>query len=354
MLDQVAISVPKLSIGTIDCTLYGDLCKKHSVRGYPTLKYSLDGVFSDYPGGRAEADFILFANKMMRPLLTPVDSLEEAKVFAKTEGTDGVAFVAQGSEAFLEQFEAGARKFRATGSFLKLPVTDEESFVCRLEEGVPSVCLEKQNLMTWIEHHNSATVPQMGAHNFYKLGRAGKPLLIGAVDPRNTESLQVLKEALVNYALNGEYKNKYNFGWIDGKQWAKFLSQFQVGILPQVFVLDVITKQYYQNSDYGIDVEQFVNDVQSGKIEMKTATGGKLETFVLTVMKFFVVYQPYSAIGAVLLLVLFVVWLAKCCCFPNKERRPPYKRVEEESKEAKPTTDEKADDAKDDEPKKEK
>ena len=45
---------------------------------------------------------------------------------------------------------------------------------------------------------------------------------------------------------------KYNFGWINGKQWNKFLTQFNITTddLPQVLVLNVPTKSYWHDSSF--------------------------------------------------------------------------------------------------------
>ncbi len=59
VLDKVAPHLAgKMAIGKIDCTVEKSLCKKFSIRGYPTLKYYRDGTFEDYPLGR-DADSIM-------------------------------------------------------------------------------------------------------------------------------------------------------------------------------------------------------------------------------------------------------------------------------------------------------
>jgi len=39
-------------IGDVDCTVEADLCSKHGVSGYPTIKYWKDGATESYNGGR--------------------------------------------------------------------------------------------------------------------------------------------------------------------------------------------------------------------------------------------------------------------------------------------------------------
>jgi len=49
--DEYASS-SSVAIVDVDCTVHQDLCGKHGVKGYPTIKYFLDGETKDYQGGR--------------------------------------------------------------------------------------------------------------------------------------------------------------------------------------------------------------------------------------------------------------------------------------------------------------
>ena len=82
VLDKVAPTVP-MAIGKIDCTVHKKLCGNYKVRGYPTLKYSVDGTVYDYPGGRDEAALTAFATKMSQPAVQVVSSYDEAFEFAQ-------------------------------------------------------------------------------------------------------------------------------------------------------------------------------------------------------------------------------------------------------------------------------
>jgi len=41
-----------VAIVDVDCTKHQDLCGKHDVKGYPTIKYFVDGERKDYEGPR--------------------------------------------------------------------------------------------------------------------------------------------------------------------------------------------------------------------------------------------------------------------------------------------------------------
>jgi len=60
-------------IGDVDCTVEADLCSKHGVSGYPTVKYWKDGESHAYNGGR-DLDSLL---KHTKDNLAPACTLED-------------------------------------------------------------------------------------------------------------------------------------------------------------------------------------------------------------------------------------------------------------------------------------
>mmetsp|Transcript_48692 Transcript_48692/g.155892 ORF Transcript_48692/g.155892 Transcript_48692/m.155892 type:complete len:141 (+) Transcript_48692:203-625(+) len=73
-------------IGDVDCTVYGDLCQKHGVKGYPTIKYYTDETGKDgasYSSGRDAASLKKFAEDTLEPKCTVAD---QAKCSDKEKG----------------------------------------------------------------------------------------------------------------------------------------------------------------------------------------------------------------------------------------------------------------------------
>ena len=384
-----------MAIGTIDCTVEKKLCNEHQVRGYPTLKFALDGEIYDYPGGRAEKDFLDFSKKMLRPIVEAVASVDAAKHFAANEADDGVAFLAyhpavtaSSSEAAIDEMLQStrltqvlaqvARKHRASGSFLLLDPTttdddgkavfaaavgQEGSFLCRLEADIEPRCYAKvgdeeiqyEQLLEWVNGQNVPTVSALGGHNFRTMTRRGRPLVIAVVNPGSADDeVAGARRELARYAVHGPdaIRDKYYYGWLDGKTWARFLAQFEVksSETPQVFILDLGKKLYWQNATYRLNIDDFLQAVEDGTVEAKTAGKHGVEGFLVKVYNLMVAYRPWSVVAVVLLLVSFVV-LILSCVRPGEDLRPPYprekKKTEEKKSEAK-------DESKDDEGKKEK
>lgn len=60
-------------IAEVDCTVEEELCGKHSVSGYPTIKYFMaedGGESKDYDGGRTKDDYVSFVEGTLMPKCT--------------------------------------------------------------------------------------------------------------------------------------------------------------------------------------------------------------------------------------------------------------------------------------------
>eukprot|EP01129_Flabellula_baltica_P009276 TRINITY_DN3760_c0_g1_i2.p1 TRINITY_DN3760_c0_g1~~TRINITY_DN3760_c0_g1_i2.p1 ORF type:complete len:285 (+),score=64.44 TRINITY_DN3760_c0_g1_i2:439-1293(+) len=53
-----------INFGMVDCDENTSLCRGYKIRGYPTLKYMVNGKMGDYMGGREEKDFVSFAERV--------------------------------------------------------------------------------------------------------------------------------------------------------------------------------------------------------------------------------------------------------------------------------------------------
>ena len=68
---------PTALVADVDCTTEGkDLCEKHGVRGYPSIKYGDPGDLKDYQGGRSYDDFKKFASENLGPSCGPGENLD--------------------------------------------------------------------------------------------------------------------------------------------------------------------------------------------------------------------------------------------------------------------------------------
>ena len=79
---------PGSLVADVDCTAEGkDLCEKHGVQGFPTIKYGDPTDLQDYSGGRDFEALKKFAEENLGPTCGPANlDLCDADVKAKIEG----------------------------------------------------------------------------------------------------------------------------------------------------------------------------------------------------------------------------------------------------------------------------
>lgn len=73
---------PKVVIAKVDATAENDLASKFGVKGFPTLKWFVNGEVSDYSGGRTEATIVTWLKKKTGPpaeVIKTVDQLTKFK-----------------------------------------------------------------------------------------------------------------------------------------------------------------------------------------------------------------------------------------------------------------------------------
>ncbi|CAF2024559.1 unnamed protein product [Rotaria magnacalcarata] len=102
---KLAESGSEVKLASVDATIEADLAKRFEVRGYPTLKFFLDGTVLEYTGGRSESDIISWLKKKTGPAadeLKTVDDLNKLKqagdvvvigAFKDTDGDAAAAFL---------------------------------------------------------------------------------------------------------------------------------------------------------------------------------------------------------------------------------------------------------------------
>jgi len=106
-------------VGDVDCTVQKDLCAKHGVQGYPTIKYGDPNNLEDYKGGRTLEDMQTFAKENLGPSCGPANldlcdadqkkTVEEALALSDADLeqkiTDGEKSLADAESTFKSEVE---------------------------------------------------------------------------------------------------------------------------------------------------------------------------------------------------------------------------------------------------------
>ena len=332
VLEDVAPKLKgKMAIGKIDCTKQKALCNDHKIKGFPTLKYSIDGkVVSEYSGGRDEKSILAFAEKMASPAVVQIRRLEEAKKFAQNNADEGIVFLGSGKEnsKLWQVFSKVARKKQASAYFLWLeqlesPTDDgrDNSYVDRIEVGFiepkrwETEELTEEKFDAWVQDQNVPTLVTLTPNNFSRISRNGRPLLMGIIDIENEKLVASFKSHMMDFLLKAPqaYVEKYYYGIFDGKRWQKFLSQFKVRQEdnPQFMIIAPLDlpggKTYWRNETY-TNLPDFLKAVDDGSIPARSPEKAKFSEDPLAwITENFQKYLPFSLIPIFLLLAV-IVW----------------------------------------------
>ena len=314
-----------MAIGKIDCTSHKSLCNEFNIRGYPTLKYALDGNIEEYPGNRDEGALISFAKRMSAPAVSSVANYDDAIKFAKTQTEEGVAFLGydptstpKSPSALQQVFLQVARKKQSSAYFLWLEGTGggESPFVHRIEaEFPPKAWIQKEStteaLTQFVKEQNVPLISTFGPHNLYRIGNKGRPLVISVVDFENEEQTKDIKDQMMDYIAKAKDPDQYYYGIIDGMKFQGFLEQFRVvpEDTPQIIVLEVRTKMFWQNSTYN-NIFEFLKAVEDGSVASAVAVKGGYGGLMDKIERAFLDYFPYSFLLLIVIVFGLILILA--------------------------------------------
>merc|ERR1712216_419570 len=111
-------------VADVDCTVHQDLCGKHGVQGYPTIKYGDPNNLEDYQGGRSFEDLQTFAKENLGPSCGPAnldlcdadqkEKVEEAMALSDAEIDTKIKEGEKALEDAESNFKSEVEKLQAT------------------------------------------------------------------------------------------------------------------------------------------------------------------------------------------------------------------------------------------------
>ena len=87
---QLADSGSEIKLASVDATVEQDLAKRFEVRGYPTLKFFVDGTTLEYTGGRSQEEIVSWLKKKTGP---PADDLKTVEDLNKLKEAADVVVI---------------------------------------------------------------------------------------------------------------------------------------------------------------------------------------------------------------------------------------------------------------------
>lgn len=281
--EKAATSLKEKNIKLIkvDCTEEQDLCQKHGVEGYPTLKVfrGLDNVVP-YKGQRQDDGIISYMVKQSLPAVSTIttDSLEE---FKKTDKVVVVAYLSSDDKTSTETFTQAAEKLRdhyPFGSSTDAALAEAEGVKApaivvykTFDEG-KAVFDKKFDVEEIEKFAKTAATPligEVGPETYSDYMSAGIPLAY--IFAETAEERTTLSEALKSIAE--KHRGAINFATIDAKAFGAHAGNLNLKAdkFPAFAIQETVKNQKFPfDQDKEITAEaisKFVEDFVAGKIE---------------------------------------------------------------------------------------
>lgn len=276
-----ALKDKKIHLVKVDCTEEADLCQKHGVEGYPTLKvFRGSDIVAPYSGQRKSQAIVSHMTKQSMPAISRLekDSIEEFKTADKVVL---IGYYGKDDKASDETFTAVANGLR--DSFL-FGTTDDKELA--KAEGVtqPSIVLykafdegkdvfkEKFEKEAIEQFAKTAAVPligEIGPETYSGYMAAGIPLAY--IFAETEEERKKLADELRPVAT--KHKGKVNIATIDAEAFGQHAANLnlEVGKWPAFAIQDTESnKKYPYPQEMEINqkaIGEFLDNFVAGKIE---------------------------------------------------------------------------------------
>ncbi|KAI8826836.1 thioredoxin-like protein [Fimicolochytrium jonesii] len=273
----------KVNIGALNCDDHPKLCKRHNVRGYPTVKFlELPGTNIEYKGARSyDALKNYLTNLSGRKALEIVTSAQIPKILQQNE----VAFFLslggryiQHSDA-LKAFKTVATNFRNDARFY-VTIDSAANTLLKPPPGNPHLLALKDNGETTIpyigDYHNTDSsrlymrqfiaahryprVTHLDANNQEEILGGDRLVVMAVIEPssaRRTSINNALKDASRAWAKKEEAEKLHDlvvFTWLDGVKWENYVERvygLNRGMLPALVISDPKEDKYYDTDKTG-------------------------------------------------------------------------------------------------------
>ncbi|KAF8529165.1 protein disulfide isomerase [Hysterangium stoloniferum] len=262
-----ALKGKSIPIAKVDCVEQADLCQKHGVQGYPTIKVFRNGTPTDYNGPRKADGIVSYMVKQSLPAVSTV-TVGNHEEFTHADRIVAVAYVSETSDAPAPSFSAVAEKHRDdylfglttdAAAIAAAGVTPPAVVVYRkfdepkIEYPAASVAaLSTDDLESFLKENSIPLVDQVNADNYQVYAQSALPLAYLFSEP-NDKALEGHLNDLRTVAK--QYKGKLNFVWIDATRFTDHAKALNV-LEPKwpAFVIQTIADQLKYPMDQSLDL----------------------------------------------------------------------------------------------------
>eukprot|EP00163_Fabomonas_tropica_P013916 TRINITY_DN2553_c0_g2_i1.p1 TRINITY_DN2553_c0_g2~~TRINITY_DN2553_c0_g2_i1.p1 ORF type:complete len:636 (+),score=282.36 TRINITY_DN2553_c0_g2_i1:57-1964(+) len=279
---------PAVKLAKVDATVHPKKAGEHGVRGYPTLKFFVDGQVQDYNGGRKAPEIVSWLKKKVGPPaeeLASADAVESFvnKATASEDGVVVVGFFDASSDDAKNAFIAAAR----TNDEVQFGITGDSAAFDLFSVKSPAVVLFKafdekkavfegdftaDAIKEFVASKSSPLVQEFTRSSSQKIfggarGRLPKMFLFhDKNDGGAADLLAQFKTSAEKYIETFVFSNVHS-GKNSGND--HILNYFGIteDKLPQLQILDGSGQKKYFTEDGLAGLDKFIDDFNNGKAQ---------------------------------------------------------------------------------------
>ncbi|CAG8461959.1 2238_t:CDS:2 [Paraglomus brasilianum] len=269
----------KVNVGTVDCTVEGDICNNYSIRGYPTLKLLINGETTDYRGSRKLEELKKWAEKAVAAGAIKINADDFAEIREKEDLFFLFVYDSKTSAEAMTTINDLSKTFFSIGKFyvsddseilLQLGISEIPTFLVvksdinyRYTSSASNAFTDVKSLKAFIQKHKYPLLTQIDLGNSEDILKGSKLVVLGIMNPKEKKFIDA-KKSLRNVAV--KYYSKVNeaggneggrevvFAWIDGTRWSEYIGRMygiKTASLPTVVIHDAEGDEYYDNTIRG-------------------------------------------------------------------------------------------------------
>eukprot|EP01130_Rhizamoeba_saxonica_P010173 TRINITY_DN416_c0_g1_i3.p2 TRINITY_DN416_c0_g1~~TRINITY_DN416_c0_g1_i3.p2 ORF type:complete len:426 (-),score=102.96 TRINITY_DN416_c0_g1_i3:1404-2681(-) len=358
VFERASTMAKGINYGKIDCTAETSVSNKFSIRGYPTLKYSINGVFREYEGGRDLKDFIEFNKKITG---SPSSEIQQSNL-EEFLNKDTVSVLFVGPDSLLDDFNSIAQVYIvhpdiSFGYMTDVPNLD--SYTLSSDISGPSVLIFNDNtknlvevyngninkdlLGKWIDQRKLPILSEISQHNWRYITTDERLAVISVINPEDSshESFLDLMRDI------GTEDKDHVFAYLDGIKYKQFVAKFGLKpeYLPHFFVLNGLASIHYVNTSIdrtAQSITEFLKAVDNGEVEQQGAGSG-IAGKVTSILNDLVIKVEAAPYISLMILFAFLLFLFLVCmiAFPSDNDYGPRPTTEDYLEEYEKKTEEK-------------
>ncbi|KAF9329862.1 hypothetical protein BG006_007123 [Podila minutissima] len=253
--EELAVALKgKVNVAKVDCTVNESICRKHPIRGFPTIYMQQHGVAIEYNGHRVLQPMIDFSLGAIASSVKPATAADFENIRSRQDVSFVYSYDANTKPEVTAAIEKQSQVFYEQ---INLHSTADPELINQLSVSVPSLVVLKDNrqynyegsladdaaLNKWISEVNTPLVITMGSHNVGSiLGRPGW-LALGIFEPEG-EATPAARRELIETAYKYQQiarDTPLHFAILDAATWMSYVRgalKLEAENLPAVVLLN--------------------------------------------------------------------------------------------------------------------